>query len=88
LNRCTAKQVAADDPQYPLVPNLAGNPRHENVMVYPVEELLQVDINHPPAAAGHMPSGCLQGLVSTPAGPKPVRAVGKVRVEQRHKHLM
>src|SRR5690606_12535110 len=42
----TRLQVATDKPQHPLVIHSAGHSVHEDVVVDPVEELLQVDIHH------------------------------------------
>jgi hypothetical protein len=57
-------------------------------VVYAVEELLQVHVHHPAPAAGYIGAGGLHCLMSTPAGPKPIRVIGELRVEHRAQNLM
>ena len=40
-------QVPANKPHHPFILNLAGNSRHQYVVVDTVEELLQIDIHDP-----------------------------------------
>ena len=81
-------QVSANQSQDPRVFDLAGHPCHQHVMPNPVEELLQVDVDHPPPPFGHMPAGCLYGLMGTPAGPKPIGTRGESGIEQPNQLLM
>ena len=81
-------QVAADQPQYPLVRDLARHAGHQHVVVYPVEEFLQVDIDHPAAAGGHVRPRGQNRLMGAPPRPEAKGGAGEARIEQRHQHLM
>jgi hypothetical protein len=43
----TRVQESPDEFEHPFVRDFAGNPGHEHIMVYPVEEFLKVYIHHP-----------------------------------------
>lgn len=56
-------------------------------MVDPVEELLQVDIDHPPVALLQPLSCLLDGLMGAPTRPEPVAVLRERRVEDGLEHL-
>jgi hypothetical protein len=47
-------QVAANEPQHPLVRDPLRKPVHQDVVVNAVEELLQVHVHHDPVAGLHV----------------------------------
>jgi hypothetical protein len=57
-------------------------------VVHPVEELLQIEIDHEAAAAGHMGPGGKDRVMGAPPRPKAVGRGREVRIEDRHQHLM
>jgi len=50
VRHCSSLKVAPDDQQYPFVFDLPGQARHQDVVLNPVEELLQVNIDAEPIA--------------------------------------
>ena len=57
---------------HPLVRHPFRHAPHQEVVVDPVEELLQVNIHHPCVAGLHILLSLLHGLMGTAPGPKPV----------------
>ena len=60
-------QEAADNPQQAFIADAPGDPRHEDVVVHPVEELFQVQIDNDRAALGHVSTRLAQRLVGAAA---------------------
>ena len=83
-----ALQISPDQSKHPLVLDPARHPRHQHVVVNPVEKLLQVDIDHPAASRLDVSPGGFHRLMRSPSGPKPVTMVGEVRFPDRAHHLM
>lgn len=81
-------QVATDQPQHPLVRDLARHACHKDVVVHTVEKLLQIKIDHEAASGGHMGPGGENRVMGTPPRPEAVGGDGEVRVEYRCQHLM
>ena len=55
----------------------ACQPRHQDVVVDPIKELLQVHIDHPAVASGDMLASPFEGIVSTTSQPKAEAVVGE-----------
>ena len=81
-------KVAADQLEHPLVIDLSGDPRHQDVVVYPVKELLQIGIHHPAPALFDVIPGLLHRKCGTASRSKAV-AVSRERLfKQRTQDLM
>lgn len=81
-------QITADQPQHPFVVDLACHSCHQHIVVYPVEELLQIKINHNAVTVGHIGPCGKDRIMGTPLRPKAERGIGEAWVEDRHQHLM
>jgi hypothetical protein len=80
-------EVAADQPQHPTIRYPSGQPSHQDVVVDPVEELLQIDVHHKAAAFLHRGLRAKHGVVRTPSGPEAVACIREGRIEQRLQDL-
>ena len=63
-------QETANDAQQALVANAPGQPRHQDVVVHPVEEFLQIEIDHDWPPLAHKTTGLRQRIVRPASGPK------------------
>ena len=69
-----------DQLEHPLVPDPPRYGCHQLVVVDPVEELFQIEINHPAAACGDVLLRLGYRLMCRASGPEPVTVFGKLRV--------
>src|SRR5439155_14319190 len=76
-------EVAADQPQHPTVRDPSGQPSHQEVVVDPVEELLQVDVHNKAPTFLHIGLRATYRVVRTPSGPEAEARIREGRVEQR-----
>ncbi|MDT4861351.1 hypothetical protein FQZ97_959530 [compost metagenome] len=80
-------QIPPDQFEHPGILHLPCHPRHQDVVVDPVEELLQVDVHHPAPAGLHVPL-CLQDrLLSAAPRPEAVARLGEPRFVDRLENL-
>ena len=80
-------QVATNQPQHPLVRNSLGQPIHQDVVVDPVEELLQIHVHHSSEARLHMLLCRQDRLMRTSPRPEAVTMFAEGRIDQRLQHL-
>ena len=73
--------------QQAFVADPSGQTRHQDVVVDPVEELLQVHVHDDHAPFRHVFLGLLQRVVRAAAGPEAVAGIREGRVQQRFQHL-
>ncbi|WP_262191798.1 hypothetical protein, partial [Escherichia coli] len=59
-------QVAAYQSQHPPVLYRSGQTRHQESVIHPVEELLQIHIHHPPFATPYVTLCLLHRLLDKP----------------------
>ncbi len=81
-------QVAPDQSEHPLVGNATSQQAHQHIVVDPVKELGQIQIDHPAVAVINVPLHRLYRLMGTPAGAEPVAVVRKGRFQQRAQCLV
>jgi site-specific DNA recombinase len=63
-------QEAANDTQQTLVADAPSQPRQQDVVVHPVEEFLQIEIDHDGPSLTHVAAGLRQGALSATSRPK------------------
>jgi hypothetical protein len=80
-------QVASDQAQYLLVDHPSSDPRHQGVVSDPVEERVEIDVDHPRRAICDGLACSLDRLVGRAPRPKAEGAVVEVRVEDGRQHL-
>jgi len=80
-------QVAANQPQHPLVRYALGQPIHQDVVIDSVEEFLQIQVHHDPVAGLHVllrfPHRAMRASPRTEA----VAVLAERRVDERLQHL-
>ena len=87
-NRQPGLQVATNQPQRPLVPNPAGQPRHRHDVVHRVEELFWVEVDHDAADPGDMRAGGPDRIIGASARAEAVESLQEARIGQRRQQLM
>jgi len=80
-------QVAADQPQHPLVRYPLGQPVHQDVVIDPVEEFLQIQIHHDPVAGLHVLLRLQHRALRASPRPEAVAVLAERRVDERLQHL-
>jgi len=80
-------QEAADESEHPAIPDLARHSCHEQVVVDAVEELGQIKVHHPAAAASHMVTRRLHGLPRVASGSEAVARLAEAGLEDRLQDL-
>ena len=75
-------QEATHDPQKTFVGDPASQPRHQDVVVHPVEELFQVHVHHDRSALRHVFLRLPQSVVRSASGTEAVARVRKGGVQQ------
>jgi hypothetical protein len=80
-------QVAAYQPQHPLVRDPLGQPVHQDVMVDAVEEFLQVHVYHDPVAGLHVLLRLQHRAMRAAPRPEAVAVLAERRVDERLQHL-
>jgi site-specific DNA recombinase len=65
-------QIAPDQLQHPFILHLARHTRHKHVVIYTVEELLQIEIDDPSLAFRNVASRRFHGLVRVASGTKAI----------------
>ena len=80
-------EIAANQPQYRTVVDPLAQSVHQDVVVDPVKELLQVHVHHRPLTFLHIPLGLLHRVMRSSAGPQAVAVLGECRIDQRLQHL-
>lgn len=78
----TGFEVATDQPEHALVFDTALDAGHQDIVVDPIEELLQVEFHAPAIPRRHMRAGHLDSLVSASARTEAVAVVRKQRIEE------
>jgi site-specific DNA recombinase len=73
--------------EHALVADPCSNPRHQFVVADPIEEFLQIKINHPAVAIGHVLLCPRDRLMCRASGSKPVAVIGKRQVPAPLQHL-
>jgi hypothetical protein len=73
-------QERPDELQQPLVIDTFGDLRHQPVVINSVEELLQVELNHPATACSDIPLCLCYRLMRRFPWSKTIAVIGKVRV--------
>ena len=81
-------EIPADEFEYPFVANLLRHFIHQNVVIDPVEEFLQVHVHHNPAAFGNVLPGRLDCLMGALPRSKTVARFGEACLKDRREHLM
>jgi len=76
-------KVTADESEHALVFDMTFNTSHQDVVVDPVEEFLQVKFHAPTVTHRHMDAGHLDSLVSASARTKAVAVIREQRIEDR-----
>ncbi|KTC43601.1 hypothetical protein AO262_27075 [Pseudomonas fluorescens ABAC62] len=74
-------EVAANQPEHPLVFDLTLDVGHQYIVVDPIKELLQIKFHTPAVSHSHMGAGCFDGLMSASARTKTVAVVREQRIE-------
>jgi site-specific DNA recombinase len=80
-------QVRPDQPQHCGVLDALPEPVHQDVVVDPVEELLQVHVHHDPPSRLHVRLRGQNRIVRSPSGPEAVAVLAEGGIEQRLQHL-
>ena len=80
-------QIAANQLEYCLVADPLAQPVHQDVVIHPVKELLQVHIDHHPVAVLHMALRLQHCVMRSPSRTKAVAVPGECRVDQRLQNL-
>lgn len=84
----TAAQVEADEMEHPAVGDLSGNPAHQSIVLHPVEEFRQVDVNGPGASFLPNPFRDVpHGIMRAATRPETVAPRTERGIEDRHQHL-
>ena len=82
LHQNPATQVPANQFQHPFVPDDGPDSPHQEVMMHPVKELFDVQIDDPvPAAPDHVLTRRSHGVVGTASRSEPVAVFAEPRVE-------
>jgi len=63
-------QEAANDTQQTLVADAPSKPRQQDVVVHPVEEFLQIEVDHDGPPLAHVATGLRQCVMSAASRPK------------------
>ena len=74
-------QITPDQFQYPFIFDLPRYPRHENVVVHPIKEFLQIEVDHPAAAFLDIALRSLHRLPCIAARSEPVAMCGEFGIE-------
>src|SRR6185436_525379 len=80
-------QESSDERQYPLVFDSPGYPRRQNVVLDPVEELLQVQIHYDVPSFGDILTSLPQRIVRPASGAKTITAFREGRFVHGFEHL-
>ena len=80
-------EIAADESENLGVLDPARDARHQDVMINPVEELLQVEVDDPFGPVFGESAGLAHSLVRTAPGSKAEAKVRKRGVKERREHL-
>ena len=80
-------QKAANDSQQTLVADVPGQTGHQGVVIDPVKELFQIEIDDGPASVGHVLPGLTQGLMSPAPRAEAEARLREGRVEYRFQDL-
>ena len=67
---------------------ILGEPLHQDVVIDPVEEFLQIHVHHDPAAFGNVLSGCLDRLMGVLPRSEAIARFGEIHLEDRRENLM
>lgn len=81
-------QILADQSQYPLIFDPSCHSRHQNVVVDPIEELLQIQIDCPATAFTDVAPCLLHRLTCVTTGPETKAGLGECRIKDRAQDLM
>ena len=80
-------EVSPDELEKPLILDARGESSHEDVVVDPVEEFLQIAVDDPRIALGDVPLGLLHRLTSALPRSKSVTVRRERRIKDRREHL-
>jgi hypothetical protein len=80
------EQPADQHEQPPIVDSLR-EPRGQPLVIDPIEELLQIDVDHPLEPIAYMHLGLGDRRVAASTGPEPVATRVECRLEQRFENL-
>ena len=83
----TRFQVAPDQPKHPLVMNPPCDPRHQSVVLNPIEKRIEIKINAPRRAINDEPACPLDSMMLRAPRPKAEAMGMELRIEDRRKHL-
>jgi hypothetical protein len=83
----SGRQVRADQLQYPLVLHPLRHSAQQQIVVDPIEELLQIKIDQPPVACGNEVLGSAHCLVRRAPRPESVTRFSEARFKDRLQHL-
>ncbi len=88
FHQSPATQVPANQFQHPFVPDDGPDSLHQDVVMHPVKELLDVQIDDPvPALPDHVITRRSHGFVSAASRSEPVAVFAEPRFEDRPQHL-
>ena len=77
----------ADEHEHACIGHPFGDPGHQAVLIDAIEKFLQIDINQPRVAVGHVPLGLRYGLMRRASRSESVAMLRKRRVPSRLEHL-
>lgn len=81
-------QVTSDQDEYPSVGDVTSQQAHQHIVVDPIEELGQIQVDHPAVAVVDVPLHRLDRLMGTSTGTEPVTVIRESRIQHRAQHLM
>src|SRR3970282_1668382 len=80
-------EVPSDELQPPTIADPSGHAGHQGVVLYPVEEPVEIDIDDPGLACLDRPPGGSDRLMGAPSRPEAEAPVREVRLEDRTEDL-
>ncbi|GBE16126.1 hypothetical protein BMS3Abin14_02206 [bacterium BMS3Abin14] len=81
-------KVPADKSEDPPVFDPPSHPEHQNVMVHPIKELLQIHINHPTTTGSNILTGITHRMMSASARAESIARIRKVWIKDWLQNLM
>src|SRR4051794_3713817 len=80
-------QEPANQPQHPHITNPARHPGHQRIMLNPIKEPVQINVDHPPVAILDRPPSHPHRLMSGSTRTKTERRPREMRIEDRAEDL-
>ena len=80
-------KVGTDQPKYSCLPDMPLQTAHEHVVIDPIKELLQIDIDHEPVSILHMLLCCEHRLTRAATGTKAMAMFTECGIDQRLQNL-